>query len=176
MPTSAVPRSLAEVIFEPHDPLVLLNLARDRGAAQPDHDYEGYGWARLPNVTLEASDGGTQQQVGPVLLLAIHSADEQPSDTEIEVELDLPVPDDDEPLAILAPLPALLRALLPRLPDDAPHVVLALCNPRCAPVKRPSALGSRTLHYAHGDVVSWLDEFDDGRTAVRLDALRWFST
>jgi hypothetical protein len=96
-----------------------------------------------------------------------------PEDAVIELELDLPDPDGAEPLAIRAPLDRFLAVWLPRLPATAPHVVLALCNPRRLDPARPRELGARHLHYAHGDVLSWLDAYDDAPAEIRLHAHTW---
>lgn len=170
------PRSLAEVPLPRLDPLVLLNLqpdAQGRRLVRPDHDFEGYGVAVARGLVLE-SDDGTREELPAALVLALHSADEQPEGPGIELELDVPDPAGGEALTILAPLDAFLRAHLPMLPDEPPEVVLALCNPRSASVERPESLGTlRRLHYAHGDVLSWLDLYDDGRTQIRLRAHSW---
>lgn len=167
---------LAQVPLPRLDPLVLLNLqpdAQGQRRDQPDHDYEGYGVAVVPALVLE-SDDGTRTELSSALVLALHSADEQPEGPGIELELDMPDPAGGEPLTVLAPLDAFLRAHLPTLPGEPPHVVLALCNPRSASVERPESLDAlRRLHYAHGDVLSWLDVHDDGHTQIRLRAHSW---
>lgn len=167
---------LAQVPLPRLDPLVLLNLhvdAQGRRRDQPDLDFEGYGVAVAPGLVLEADDG-TRIDLPAALVLALHSADEQPEGPGIELELDVPDPAGGEPLTVLAPLGAFLRAHLPALPREPSDVVLALCNPRSASVERPESLDAlRHLHYAHGDVLSWLDVHDDGRTQIRLRAHSW---
>jgi hypothetical protein len=172
----AAPRTLAELPFDRHEPLALLGLqagADGRWRREPDPDYAVFGWAEADVVVLEAGDG-TRQRVEHVLVLALHSTDvPSPDDTVIELELDLPDPDGAEPLVIRAPLDRFLSAWLPRLPATAPHVVLALCNPRHLDPARPPELGARHLHYAYGDVLSWLDTHDDAPPEIRLHAHTW---
>jgi hypothetical protein len=175
------PRSLAQVPFVRHDPLVLLNLQPGppgQRRRQPDHDFDGYGWSVVEDLVLEADDHA-RQQLPRALVLALHCADEQPPSEGVEggegveLELDVPDPTGGEPLTVLAPLDAFLRAHLPALPSEPADVVLALCNPCSAALQRPPQLGMRRLHYAHGDVLSWLDEYEHGRLQVRLHAHSW---
>lgn len=173
------PRSLAEIPFEREEVLALLGLRPGPDGAlrsEPDLDYARFGWAEAEVLELEGEDG-TRQLVGPALVLALHSTDEPSPDAGvIELELELHDHDDDpaeeaEPLVIRAPLDRFLDAWLARLPANAPHVVLALCNPLRLDPARPSAMGSRQLHYAYGDVLSWLDHDDLPR--IRLHAHQW---
>ncbi|MCA9708207.1 MAG: hypothetical protein KDK70_20310 [Myxococcales bacterium] len=171
-----VPRALAEVPLPRLDPLVLLNLQPDsqgRRRAVPDHDFAGHGFGVVDDLVLE-SDDGTRREVPRALVLALHSADEPSPGPGLELELDVPDPAGGEPLCVLAPLDAFLRVHLPALPSEPDDVVLALCNPASAEVVRPAALApDRRLHYAHGDVLSWLDEYEGGRTQIRLRARSW---
>jgi hypothetical protein len=173
------PRSLAELPFVETDPRSLLNLRPGPDGAwrpEPDHDYAGFGWAQLDAIVLEAGDG-SRRVVGPALVLALHSTDEpSPAAGVIELELDLAFEGVLDPLVVRAPLDRFLDVWLPRLPATTPHVVLALCNPLHLAPARPAALGGRTLHYAHGDVLSWLDHDDAGDPAagrIRLHAPTW---
>lgn len=175
---SEAPRTLAEVPLPRLEPLALLNLQPDaagRRRDEPDPDYEGYGFAVTGALVLESADG-RRRALPTALVLALHSADEPSPGAGLELELDVPDPTGGEALTVLAPLEAFLAAHLPRLPTEPDDVVLALCNPRGAAVSRPASLGARRLHYAHGDVLSWLDEYDDGRTRIRLHAHRWHHT
>ncbi|MEX1365721.1 MAG: hypothetical protein AB1Z98_21515 [Nannocystaceae bacterium] len=170
----APPRSLVEVPFEHAQPRRLLGLERPR--ATPDHDYDRYGWTVVRDLVLE--DERERRELAEALVLALHSADEPSpgasSDGELELELDVPDPAGGEPLTVLAPLQAFLAAHLGGLADDSPDVVLALCNPNAVAIERPPGLASRRrLHYAHGDVTSWLDVHDDGRAVIRLRATSW---
>ena len=175
------PRSLAEIPFEREPVLALLGLLPGPDGEwrrEPDLDYARFGWAEAEVIVLEGEDG-TRRLVGPALVLALHSTDEpSPGAEVIELELDLHDDrcEDAEPLVIRAPLGRFLDVWLARLPASAPHVVLALCNPLRLDPTRPSALGERELHYAYGDVLSWLDHhpFHDGDPPrIRLHAHQW---
>jgi len=167
------PRSLAEIPFEREDVLELLGLRPGPDGAwrrEPDLDYARFGWAEAVTLVLEDAEG-RQRVVGPALVLALHSSDEpSPDDAVIELEFELSLTGEPEPLVIRAPLDRFLEVWLPRLPWAAPHVVLALCNPLRHDPACPAALGSRRLHYAHGDVLSWLD-LEPPR--IRLHAHTW---
>jgi hypothetical protein len=184
MVAMVAPRSLAEVPFERHEPLALLGLRpRPDGSwrSEPDPDWARFGWAEVDALVLEADDG-TRRSVGPALVLALHSTDAPSPDAEgIELELELPGPDQEphagrleatDPIVIRAPLDRFLDVWLPHLPTMAPHVVLVLCNPLHRDPAVPAALGRRALHYAHGDVLSWLD-LDDQASRIRLRAHTW---
>jgi hypothetical protein len=172
------PRSLAEIPFEREPALALLGLQPGPDGAwrrEPDCDYAGFGWAEAEVLVLEAADG-TRKVVGPALVLALHSTDDPSPDAGvIELELDLHDEAEAEPLVIRAPLDRFLDVWLARLPSAAPHVVLALCNPLRLDPARPAALGARQLHYAYGDVLSWLDHLhdDDDPPSIRLHAHTW---
>ncbi len=172
-----VPCSLAALPFPRRGALELLNLQADPGGGRrevPDHDFAGFGYGRVRDLVL-ADDDGQERSLAAALVLALHSSDDQPDQgEEVELEFDLPDPDDErETLSVLAPLSRFLEARLPALLDEVDDVVLALCNPRSVDVARPASLGPRRLHYAHGDVVSWLDLDDDGPARIRLAARSW---
>lgn len=174
------PRSLAEIPFEREPVLALLGLRPGPDGAwrrEPDFDYARFGWAEAEALVLEADDG-TRELVGPALVLALHSTDDPSPDAGV-IELELDLHDeadaddaDAEPLVIRAPLDRFLDVWLARLPSAAPHVVLALCNPLRLDPARPAALGTRRLHYAYGDVLSWLD-LDENPPRIRLHAHTW---
>jgi len=176
------PRSLAELPFERRDPLGLLDLqARPDGTrrAEPNLDYAGFGWAELDALVLEGDDG-TREHLGPALVLALHTPDDPAPEADslelmFELALGRGAGEPPEELVVLAPLERFLAVWLPRLPAHAPHVVLALCNPRSLDPPRPAGLGSRQLRYAHGDVQAWLDLDDSGSHApqIRLHAHAW---
>lgn len=177
------PRSLAEIPFEREEVLALLGLRPGPDGAwrsEPDFDYARFGWAEAEALVLEGEDG-TRELVGPALVLALHSTDDPSPDAGvIELELELHDHDDPaedaEPLVIRAPLDRFLEVWLARLRSTAPHVVLVLCNPLRLDPARPAALGPRHLHYAYGDVLSWLDHGDlhDLQDAsIRLHAHQW---
>jgi hypothetical protein len=171
------PRSLAELPFVRHPARALLGLRPGpdgRWRREPDHDYARFGWAEVEQLVLEGDDG-SRERVGPSLVLALHSTDEPSPDAGV-IELELELDAEPEPLAIRAPLDRFLDVWLPRLPVVAPHVVLALCNPLHLDPGRPTALGRRHLHYAHGDVLSWLDDHDPrdpDSGSIRLRAHTW---
>lgn len=153
-------RSIAELPFHERPVLELLHLEGERDA--PDHDYAGYGWARVDRVWLAAPDGGCF--VEDALVLALHSPDDaEPLTDDIELELDLP-----EGSSVLVLASAFLGIWLPRLPR-ASAVVLALCNPHRAALPRVRTQVT-PLHYALGDVTSWLDRDRGDRIELVADA------
>jgi hypothetical protein len=153
---------IADVPLVQLDPLRLLNLEHDRDA--PDLDFAGFGWGRAREIDLASPRGRTR--VHDVLVLALHSADVQPDGDDVLLELEL------EEQVVRAPLQRLLALRLPALLGVERDVVLALCNPRSVRIAAPPRLGARTLHYADGDVLSWLDRDADG-DHIRLDADDW---
>jgi len=155
---------LADLPLSSRDPLDLLALQHERVA--PDRDYAGFGWAWVDELEL-AAPVRPSVWLPRALVLALHSADEQPDDGSIELEFELP----DN--IVRAPLSAVLDVALGKLPR-ADDIVLALCNPRNATVRAPAGFASVRLHYAHGDVTSWLDRGADDREHIRLAARRWF--
>lgn len=129
----------------------LLHFEDERDA--PDPDYAGYGWARVDELWLD------DQRVTDALVLALHSADDgEAMPDDIELEFELP---DAAPVSV--PAEMFLDKWLPELPR-ASSVVLALCNPHRAALRKPA--GVETLYYANGDVESWLDR--DGVDRIRL--------
>ncbi|MFO0637514.1 MAG: hypothetical protein U0168_32215 [Nannocystaceae bacterium] len=141
--------------------LELLALQHDRLA--PDPDYAGFGWARVDRIVLAAPDRAAIV-VGPAVVVALHSADEQPSADDIELLFELPHH------SVLVPLSRWLPELLRRVPAGLP-LVLALCNPGRVAVRAPA--GAPPVHVALGDVTSWLDPRTDGGADLRLSARRW---
>jgi hypothetical protein len=146
---------IAELPFAERPVLELLNLA-DESRVSPDPDYAGFGHARIERVELIGAGG---RVVEDALLLAVHSADDGEAladDVELEFVLG------DRSVTVL--LSAFLDRWLPRL-GDARAIVLVMCNPHRAVIR--SAAGV-PVHYALGDVESWLDGGD-----VRLVAEAW---
>lgn len=146
-------RTLAQIPFRHREPLELLNLREERAA--PQDDYTGFGHARVGLVWLEDA-AGAQVPVGDALLLALHSCDlgaPRPEDVELEFFLDEVAPG----YSVRALLSAFLAARLPALRGPERAIVLALCNPHRAAIPRPPAAGATPVHYALGDVESWLD-------------------
>jgi hypothetical protein len=153
---------IAELPFHERPVLELLNLLG--GRSTPDHDYAGYGWARVGKVWCVGA--ANAYSVDDALVLAIHTADDAGAIAgDIELEFELP---DHPPVSVLAS--AFLERWLPVLPR-ASAIVLALCNPHRATLVRPAAV-TVPVHYALGDVTSWLDH-DDGGERIELVADSW---
>lgn len=153
--------SVAELPFAERPLRELLALV-DEDRAQPDPDYVGFGWARAPTLWL-AEEGAPATRVDDALLLALHCPDDgEPLRDDVELYFELA---GEPPVTTLAS--TFLGAWLPRLPRDASSVVLALCNPHRAVLP---ARGGAPLHFAHGEVESWISR-DDGR--IELRAPRW---
>ncbi len=151
---------IAELPFRERPVLELLNLLGERSA--PDHDYAGYGWARVSRVWCAAAGSGSY--VADALVLALHTADDaEPIAEDVELEFELP---GHPPVSVL--LSAFLARWLPLLPQ-ASAIVLALCNPHRAVLPFPPA-AKVPVHYAFGDVTSWLD---DGGERIELVADSW---
>lgn len=133
---------IADLPFRERPVLELLNLEGDRD--EPDPDYAGYGWARVPSVFLD------DVEVRDALVLALHSADDgEPLPDDIELEFEL-----SGGGAVTVLLSQFLADWLPKLPR-APVIVLAMCNPHRADLDVEAGV---PLYYAAGDVESWLDE------------------
>ena len=157
------PRTIAELPFAELPIRTLLHLEEDR--AEPSRAYAGFGWARIDRLWLAIGEAdGTP--VDDALVLALHSADDAdalPDDVELEFEL----PDGE--VAVLAS--TFLERWLPRLPP-ARAIVLALCNPHHARLRRPVALpAGATLHHGLGDVASWHEP--DRGDRILLTAEAW---
>ncbi|MDX2094126.1 MAG: hypothetical protein SFX73_40220 [Kofleriaceae bacterium] len=142
---------IAALPFHERPLLELLNLHIDRDA--PAHDYAGYGWARAEHLWLATHEPAAPPvRVDDALVLALHTADDAEAldgDIDLEFELEL-----GPPAAVRASL--FLAQWLPRLPRDPQAIVLALCNPHDATLRLPSEAPA-PLHYAAGDVFSWID-------------------
>lgn len=159
--------SVADLPFRERPVLELLNLAGDRDA--PDEDYSGYGWARAPRVWLVDADGARSRAVDDALLLALHCPDDgERLERDVELYFELP---GEGPVTVLAS--TFFEHWLPRLPEGTP-IVLALCNPHRASLSLPASPGSaaapRPVHFAHGEVESWLSTED---AAIELRAPSW---
>jgi hypothetical protein len=154
---------IADLPLPEREPLELLALEHDRSA--PDVDYAGFGRAWIEGLELAAPD--RPSLVLPrALVIALHSADEQPEGDDVELLFEL------AGQSVLVPLSKWLDALLPGLPA-ADDVVLALCNPNRVGIAAPLDAKHPRIHYALGDVTSWLDFDAHGRGHVRLSARRW---
>jgi hypothetical protein len=160
-------RSIADLPFHERHPRELLRLLfpERRGlAASID-----YGWARVPELALEAP-ARAPIRLRDAVVLGLHWNEEHPpiaDDIDLEFAI-VPNPDftDDADWAnVLAS--RFLEVWLPRI-GDAPAYVLALCNPDGAALKRPRAAGERPVYYGLGDVESRLH-----RDEIRLRAAEW---
>jgi hypothetical protein len=146
---------IADLPFHERPVLELLNFEDDRHEVQ--QDYAGYGWARVPRIWLGETMSYENTSVDDILVLALHSCDigeELPDDIELEFELP-----GAEPVTVLAS--KFLEIWLPKLPH-ASAIVLAMCNPYGAALKKPSHMTS-PIYYATGDVESWRDLEQRGR-------------
>lgn len=157
--------AVADLPFREREILDLLAL--DLDAPITGSAYAGYGWARVPEITLSDADA-TERTIEDALVIACHSSDVQPEDVgddDLELEFELP---DGEPVAVLAS--RFLAVWLPVLPR-ASAIVLAICNKwqRTYPRRRDVP-----IHAARGDVVAWLDDNDGGETRLRLAADSWY--
>lgn len=149
---------IADIPFVERDTLEVLALDVDR--VSPDADYAGFGWTRVDRVLLTAPQR-PDVVVDDAIVVALHSADEQPEDGDLDLLFEI----GDESLVV--GLSRWLPHMLAQLPAQRP-VVLALCNPRRVAIASEAAV----LHYAYGDVTSWLDP-DPGGPQLRLTARRW---
>lgn len=150
---------IAEIPFVERDVLELLALEHERLAV--DADYAGFGWATAPRVVLDAPDR-RPIELRDAVVIALHSADEQPGGDDIELLFELP----DQ--SVMVPLSRFLPHALASVPSGRP-VVLALCNPKDVEPRDVST----PIHHAFGDVTSWLDRDADGSSSIRLSARRW---
>lgn len=147
-----------------------------------------FGWCRPEVIWLDAGgEGGASGGAGLVevrrpLLLALHSADDGPALAN-DVVLEFVLEDEgDAAGSVAAPLSLFLERWLPRLltgsdaGDGAAPIVLAMCNPHRAQLVAPAAAAGRVMHYALGDVDSWLETAGPPGGAgdrIRLVAPRW---
>lgn len=163
--------TIAELPFHERPVLALLNLTDDRPA--PVHDYAGYGWARVDRLWLVAPETAARP-VDDALLLALHcpdDAEELADDVELYFELPGELPGEASAApAVTVLASAFFARWLPRLPQDASAIVLALCNPHGAALVRPAST-ALPVHHALGDVESWQAR-DDGRIELRAPSWR----
>jgi hypothetical protein len=162
-----VVRSIGELPFVERDPLELLNLHIPRDL--PDHDHAGFGFCRVAAVALESPADGATVVEAP-LVLALHSADDgRPLPDDIELMFVLDATGDDVVTVLLS---AFLRCWLPVVRGTERAIVLVMCNPHAAAIPRSGAPSPLPVHYAVGDVHSWLDPASPG-PAIRLSADAW---
>lgn len=139
--------TIADLPFRERPLLELLNLDEDREL--PVTDYAGFGWAQVDELWLAVGDDDGER-VTDALVLALHSADDGDAlAADIELEFELP----DGAVTVLAS--DFLARWLPKLPP-ARAIVLALCNPHGATLRRPAA-AVVPIRYGLGDVASWRD-------------------
>ena len=152
--------ALTDLPFEQQPPKPLLGLDVDRD--EPDLDFAGFGWGHLPALTPSTPYGA--RRLLDALVFAVHTPDEPGDALELEFWLD----DGDDAIAAMVPWPLFAdRILRPRLGAQR-EVVLAMCNPNNLRIAAPAWLGSHRLHYAEGDVISWLDRNEPRRGAIQI--------
>lgn len=156
--------TIAELPFIERPIRELLELDVDRDA--PRRDNSGFGWGRAERVWLEAGDGSARP-VDDALVIALHTADDAAALAgDLELEFDLP----GRPVTVLAS--AFLERWLPRLPQRA-AIVLAICNPHRAILRRPAA-AAVPVHHALGNVESWREPArDESLERILLSAADW---
>lgn len=168
-------QTLADLPFVAREPWDLLGLDPQRAGPDPDHDTAGY--CRLPALLLEDAGGGLTP-VKDALVLGLHSRDDAEPLTG-DIELEFVMREGEETYSAVALLSEFFDKRLAGLVGDASAVVLALCNPQRADLKRPAGLGERPLYYAHGDVTAWMQRrpgvrhWRPGEVQIFLAAERW---
>ena len=154
--------TIAQLPFPEGDPVEILRLDRE------DPDFTGTGHCRLDEVWLESRSGAAPVAVASALVLALHSP-EEPEAVADDLELEFY----EQGVTVL--LSRFLAVWLPRVWKGDPTIVLALCNPLHTVVPAPPAAGGVPVWLGLGDVVSFLDEDEDGGR-VRLVADDWRKT
>ena len=169
--------SIADLPLPERDPLRLLGF--DPARSEPDLDFWRFGHARLPAVELESRRTGERRRVVGPMIFALHSADDgepYPDDVDLEFWLDEDEEDEDEE-AIIVSLALFLERRAAALVGDAPALVLALCNPHAARLRRPAGVAA-PMFYADGDVIAFFDVDDhldldvDASAALTSDQVR----
>jgi hypothetical protein len=166
---------IADLPFRERPVEELLNLVEYR--ERPEHDYAGYGWARVPRLVLveeakpRKNQGADTEPIALIdegrvvtdsLLIAVHTADDAPA---IANDLQLEFVVMKGPVAVMAS--KFLATWLPMLPPQIP-IVLCVCNPYRAQLRSLDV--GRTLWLPMGDVQSWRDH-DNGD--ILLTAENW---
>ena len=162
-------RRIADLPFREREAFDLLHLDEIRDA--PDADYAGYGHGRVDAVWLEGRDGAEPRLVRDALVLALHSCDDGAPLAD-DIELEFVIDEVADGYSVTALLSTFLEQWLPRVSRDERAIVLVACNPHRAVLSRPAPLATAPIHYALGDVESWLDP-DDGGPRIRLVADTW---
>ena len=155
--------SLSDISFEQRDVMALLGLD---GEDEPGDEFDAHGWCRPVEVWL---DDGHPRRIASPLLVAVHTPDEpDPGPLMIELWLE----HEGEPLGVRVPWTRFAEDRVAPILGPERDVVLALCNPQNKPVPPPPEFGSRTLHFAEGDVTAWLEHVG-GVPRISLTAQRW---
>ncbi|WP_437783475.1 hypothetical protein [Sorangium sp. So ce1097] len=163
-------RSISELPFRCRPALELLNLEQHRDA--PDVESTQFGWCRVDALWLDGRADREPLRVTDALVVAVHSADE-PEVLPDDVELEFFVEEVAKDYSVTVLLSAFLERWLPAAFSGERAIVLAMCNPHAARIRRPEAAGRTPVYYADGDVDAWLDTDTDGRRHIRLEAEAW---
>ncbi|WP_437569989.1 hypothetical protein [Sorangium sp. So ce542] len=163
-------RSISELPFRCRPALELLNLEQHRDA--PDVESTQFGWCRVEALWLDGRADREPLRVTDALVVAVHAA-EDPEELADDVELEFFVEEVAKDYSVTVLLSAFLERWLPAAYSGERAVVLAMCNPHAARIRRPEAAGRVPVYYAHGDVDAWLDTDADGRRHLRLEAEAW---
>jgi len=164
-------RSIDQLPFLERPPLEVLHLDHARDA--PDLETTVFGWAHVDQLWLAGRDGA-EHPVDGALVLAVHAA-EDPEELTDDVELEFFVEEVAKDYSVTVLLSAFLERWLPRVAGSGERaIVLAMCNPHHARIPRPMcAPVGIPVHYAFGDVDSWLEAEASGRQQIRLEADAW---
>jgi hypothetical protein len=163
-------RSISELPFRCRPALELLNLEQHRDA--PDLESTQFGFCQVSALWLDGRADRAPVRVTDALVLAVHAADE-PEALSDDVELEFFVEEVAKDYSVTVLLSAFLDRWLPAALSGERAIVLAMCNPHAARIRQPKAAGRTPVHYALGDVDSWLDTDSDGRRHIRLEAEAW---
>ncbi|MEM9494349.1 MAG: hypothetical protein AAGC55_34705 [Myxococcota bacterium] len=163
-------QSIADIPFLVGDPFELLHLDEHRD--ETDFSYYGFGFCRIGQLQL--NQRGETEPSAPVrdcLVLALHAADDcEQLDDDVELEFFVDEVAEDYSVTVL--LSDFLKIWLPRLLGGEQALVLSLCNPHKAVLRKPAICGSTPVYYPLGDVESWLESIA-GRPLIGLDADEW---
>lgn len=160
--------TLAELPFVERPAIELLDLERD----EPDPDYAGFGWTRVGRLWLASEEKErAPREIINALVIGAHARDDAPGyDDDIELSFEL-----SPEHAVVTMLSDFLDTWLPKLPQDVPAIVLAICNPHGARLARPATAPWKVpVYHGIGDVTAWLDlDERDRPLRIRLSAAWW---
>ncbi len=168
-----VQAGVAGLCFPEVAPLQLLGFDPDRPG--PEMEYDAFGHTLLPALALVESAGQSVFRLACSRVFALHSADDGEAHID-DIDLEFWVDDDT---AVQVSLALFLERRAELLIGDADALVLALCNPHRARIRRPRGV-TVPIYYAEGDVIAFMDvdennanrwSVDDVR--IRLVADRW---